>query len=161
VKDWSLRVRLAAFATLVVLVLFTLVYPARAYLAQRNAVGHAHHDLSALDTQNRKLQRDASRLMTPSEIERLARARFNMVRPGEEAYSVVPAPAPTVAPRTTTTTAPPPTTTTLPPTTTTTVAKTTTTGATPTTTGTTGTTKPRSTTTTTRPRSTTTAGHTP
>lgn len=152
-----MRVRLAAFATLVVLVLFTLVYPARAYLSQRGAVDRARRDLSVLDTQNRKLQRDASRLLTPGEIERLARARFNMVRPGEEAYSVVPAPDPSPAtsvPPTTVTTVPSTTTTptTVPPPPTTTVPKSTTTSAPRVTT----TTRPKSSPTTTKPKSTTT-----
>ena len=36
------------------------------------------------------LGEEARQLQTPSEIERLARAQFNMVLPGEQAYNVVP-----------------------------------------------------------------------
>ena len=42
-----------------------------------------------LEAQNEELAREAQRLQTPSEIERLAREQFNMVLPGEQAYNVV------------------------------------------------------------------------
>jgi cell division protein FtsB len=104
VKDWSVRLRLAMGATLVVLVLFAFVYPARAWLDQRSQVNGVRHDLSVLERQNELLQQEADRLQTPAEIERLARERFNMVRPGEHAYVVVPAGPPASV---TTTTLPP------------------------------------------------------
>ena len=45
-----------------------------------------------LEAQNEVLARQASRLKTRSEIERLARQQFNMVMPGEQAYNVVETP---------------------------------------------------------------------
>ena len=89
-NPWSVRLRIAAFATLFVFVLFAFVYPARAWLAQRHQVNQVRRDLAVLDQQNAELQREANRLQTPAEIERLARLRFHMVKPGEQAYTVVP-----------------------------------------------------------------------
>lgn len=93
-SPWSARLRLAVFATVMVLVMFAFVFPARAWLDQRREVQRVRRDVTDLEEQNRRLQREANRLETPAEIERLARERFNMVLPGEQAYSVVPA-APT------------------------------------------------------------------
>ncbi len=46
-------------------------------------------------------------MLSDAEIERLARDRFNMVRPGEQAWAVVPGAATTTTTTTTTATAPP------------------------------------------------------
>ena len=71
------------------------VFPTRSYLAQRNQVSAAHHDVDVLKQQNAKLEAEAQRLKSPAEIERMARQQFNMVFPGEQVYKVKPAPAPT------------------------------------------------------------------
>jgi hypothetical protein len=42
--------------------------------------------------QNGHLEAEAKRLESDEEIERIARARFNLVKPGEEAYAIVPVP---------------------------------------------------------------------
>jgi cell division protein FtsB len=96
-----MRLRVAIGATMVVLILFAFVFPFRAWLAQQHEVDRVRQHLSMLDAQNRSLQREATLLQTPAEIDRLARSRFHMVRPGEDAYAVVPG---TTAPRATTTT---------------------------------------------------------
>jgi cell division protein FtsB len=111
VNEWSVRLRLAVGATVVVLVLFAFVYPARAWLDQRGQVQRVRHELDTLERQNEILQREANRLQTPAEIERLARARFHMIRPGEQAYDVVPSAPPSHA---TSTTLPPSASTTTP-----------------------------------------------
>ena len=50
--------------------------------------------LNSRDSGTSWLAREARRLQTPAEIERLARVQFNMVFPGEQAYNVIsPAPA--------------------------------------------------------------------
>ena len=97
---WSVRLRVAIGATMVVLILFAFVFPFRAWLSQQHDVDRVRQQLSKLEAQNRSLQREANLLQTPAEIDRLARSRFHMVRPGEDAYAVVPG---TTAPRTTTT----------------------------------------------------------
>jgi cell division protein FtsB len=73
--------------------MFLFVFPTRSYLAQKRQVGRAAHAAKVLEAQNEVLARQAKRLKTPSEIERLAREQFNMVLPGEQAYNVVETPA--------------------------------------------------------------------
>ncbi len=77
-------------------VLFVAVFPTRSYLAQRAAVHKAQHRLGAIDRENRRLAAEARRLSTPTEIERLARAQYGLVRPGEQAYAILPAPKPPI-----------------------------------------------------------------
>lgn len=93
------RARLAGALVASVLcvgVLFVAVLPTRSYLAQRASVRKAQHQLDALDNQNRRLEAEAHRLTTPAEIERLARAQYGLVRPGEQAYAILPAPKPPI-----------------------------------------------------------------
>jgi cell division protein FtsB len=90
-----------AIATLVLIgALFLFVFPTTAVLDQRGKLSDAKERLSVLKEQTRKLADESKRLESDSEIERIARDRFNMVKPGEQAWAVVPAP-------TTTTTTPP------------------------------------------------------
>ncbi len=105
-KFVSVRLRVAIAATIAVLVLFAFVFPFRAWLVQRREVERARQQLSTLDAQNRYLQQESNLLQTPAEIDRLARARFHMVRPGEDAYAVVPGTTPSHGATTTTTSAP-------------------------------------------------------
>jgi cell division protein FtsL len=78
-------------------VLFIGVYPTRTYLAQRSGLQKAQHQLDVLQTENVKLEQQAADLNTDSRIETLAREKYNLVRPGEEAYAILPAPPPKVA----------------------------------------------------------------
>ena len=52
--------------------------------------------MDVLKTQNDKLAQQAQQLNTDSEIERLAREQYNLVRPGEQAYAILPAPPPPI-----------------------------------------------------------------
>ncbi len=70
------------------------VFPSRAFLDQRGDMAEARERLSVLREQNEALEERLEALSTPEEIERLAREQYNLVRPGEEAYSVLPAPLP-------------------------------------------------------------------
>jgi cell division protein FtsL len=92
--------RIAIGSLVVVAILFLFVFPTRSFLAQRSQISGAQHDLDVLRTQNARLQKEAARLQTDAEIERIAREEYGMVRPGERAFVVIPAPP------TTTTTAP-------------------------------------------------------
>ncbi len=78
----------AAGATLAVLVL--VVFPTRSYLKERSDVSSAAHQLRTLDAQNRQLTNQIGRLNTDAEIERLARRDYGLVKPGEEAYAILP-----------------------------------------------------------------------
>ncbi len=89
------RARLVAALVASVLcvgVLFVVVFPTRSYLAQRAAIRKAQSRLAVLDRRNRRLSAESRRLTTPTEIERLARAQYGLVRPGEQAYAILPAP---------------------------------------------------------------------
>jgi cell division protein FtsB len=95
-----------AIATLVLIgALFLFVFPTSAVLNQRGQLSDAEQRLSVLKQQNARLASESKRVLSDAEIERLARDRFNMVRPGEQAWAVVPGAA-----TTTTTTTPPATT---------------------------------------------------
>jgi cell division protein FtsB len=72
------------------------VFPTRDFLAQRSDLGSTQEQLSVLREQNEALEERVEALSTPEEIERLAREQYNLVHPGEEAYSVLPAPLPPV-----------------------------------------------------------------
>jgi hypothetical protein len=80
----------------VVGVLFVGVFPIRTYLAQRAATDRAETQLRVISAENDRLQARVDALDTDAEIERLARAEYNLVRPGEEAYAILPAPPPPI-----------------------------------------------------------------
>ena len=96
----ELRRRRLVWPLLAVLTVFGLVYiglfPVRTYLAQRASLSRAHQQLSVLQQQNTALEQQVNGLNTDTEIEKLAREYFNLVRPGEESYNVLPAPPPAI-----------------------------------------------------------------
>jgi cell division protein FtsB len=81
--------------------LFVFVFPIRSMLAQRQETQAVHDRLELLREQSDRLADEAERLKSDAEVERIARERYNLVRPGETPWAVLPAP-------TTTTTTPPP-----------------------------------------------------
>ena len=78
-----------------VLVVFLVagVFPTRTYLQQRDAIAAEERKVAVLSSENDKLAAKVERLHTDAEIERLAREQYNLVRPGEEAYAILPGPA--------------------------------------------------------------------
>ncbi len=86
---------IALIAALVLIgFLFVAVFPIRTYFAQRSALNATEKRLQVLTEQNRKLSSLAAELRSDAEIERLAREHYNLVRPGEEAYAILPPPPP-------------------------------------------------------------------
>jgi cell division protein FtsB len=77
-------------AVVVIAVLFVGVFPTRTFLAQRSAVARAEEQLRVLTAENERLDDRVDALNTPDEIERLAREQFELVRPGEQPYLVLP-----------------------------------------------------------------------
>ena len=69
------------------------VFPTRTYLAERAETTHTEHQLQVLQQQNDALSARGDRLDTDAEIERIAREQFDLVRPGEQAFAILPAPA--------------------------------------------------------------------
>ncbi|HUP87621.1 MAG TPA: septum formation initiator family protein [Acidimicrobiales bacterium] len=78
-----------------ILVVFLVagVFPTRTYLHQRDAIAAEETKVAVLSAENSKLAAKVDRLHTDAEIERLAREQYNLVRPGEEAYAILPGPA--------------------------------------------------------------------
>ena len=88
----SSKARIVVASVIFIGILFGAVYPTRTYLAQQRDLRTAHHRIELFKQQNGRLEAEAKRLESDEEIERIARARFNLVKPGEEAYAIVPVP---------------------------------------------------------------------
>jgi len=84
-------------AVTVIAVLFIGVYPTRTYFSQRSALQKAQHQLTVLNDENAKLDQAAADLNTDARVDQLARERYNLVRPGEEAFAILPAPPQKIA----------------------------------------------------------------
>jgi cell division protein FtsB len=94
---WRTVARTAAWTTAILavaVVLLVFVFPTRTYLSQRRQLTSAANQLQVLDQQNAQLTAQVARLQTDGEIERLAREQYHLVRPGERAFAILPAPAP-------------------------------------------------------------------
>jgi cell division protein FtsB len=72
--------------------LFLFVLPSRTYLAQRHSLAAAQTRLKVFQSENAKLAASADKLQTDAEIERIAREQYGLVKPGEKAFLVTPAP---------------------------------------------------------------------
>ena len=83
-------------------VLLLAVIPARAYVDQRRNHDQLAAQVAELEATNQALAQRAAELDSTEEIERLARLHYQLVKPGEEAYVILPDGSPP------TTTAPPP-----------------------------------------------------
>lgn len=91
--------RLVPFVVLIALigVLFVAVFPTRTWLAQKRERADAVEQLHVLDEQNQILASRVEALQSDDEIERLAREQYNLVKPGEEAYALLPPPSSSTA----------------------------------------------------------------
>jgi cell division protein FtsB len=78
-------------------VLFVAVFPTRTWWTQRSETVGAVEQLQVLEQENQRLEQRVHALQSDDEIERLAREQYNLVRPGEEAYALLPAPNSTTA----------------------------------------------------------------
>ena len=86
---WPLMGSVALVGTL-----FLFVFPARTYLDQHRRLAATQQRMRVLAQRNSELTARVQQLNTDAEIERLARERYNLVKPGEEAYAILPAPPP-------------------------------------------------------------------
>ncbi len=75
-------------------VLMLAVFPARALVAQHDERRQVAARIKTLDDRNQTLQDQQASLWTDTELERLAREQYNLVRPSEEIFNILPAPAP-------------------------------------------------------------------
>ena len=99
----KVRRRLLVAGLAAVGVLFIAVFPARTYLDQRHQRNQVVAQIRATDAKNKALEDRIHSLNTDAEVERLAREQYNLVRPGEEAYAILPTrqppPPPKAAPK--------------------------------------------------------------
>ena len=94
-SSWLLVASVVALAG----VLFLFVFPTSSWLAQRRDRHQVEAELRRVTERNQRLERRVWLLRTPQEIERIAREKYNLVRPGEEAFAILPPrPAPATAP---------------------------------------------------------------
>ena len=99
------RRRPGAFVVVLLLVGLAIVlagvFPFRQLIAQERLVENTQAKLDALVVENEALQAEIDAVASPTELERLAREQYGMVRPGETSYVVEleggPAPAGDVA----------------------------------------------------------------
>ena len=81
-----------ATSTFIVGILFVGIFPVRAIVEQRAEIAAAQRELAEVEAANDELDDRIDALGTDAEIERLARERHNLGRPGEEVYAILPAP---------------------------------------------------------------------
>ncbi len=75
----------------VILAVFVFgVFPTGSYVEQRNELNRAIDELEQLEAENGDLQDRVARLESDEEIERVARQEFDMVKPEEESYLILP-----------------------------------------------------------------------
>ena len=65
-----------------------------AYLAQRRTLTAAETRVNVLAQANSQLNQQISKLQTDAEVERLARERYGLIKPGESPYVILPSPTP-------------------------------------------------------------------
>ena len=86
------RNRPGAFVAVLLLVGLAIVlagvFPFRQLIAQERLVDNTRTKLDALIVENEALQAQIDAAQSPSELERLAREEYGMVRPGETGYVV-------------------------------------------------------------------------
>jgi len=90
--------RLFVVALIVAGILFTFGTPARTWYDQRREIGAARDRTAVLDEQSRQLQARVDQLRADAEVERIAREQYGLVKPGEEAFGILPAPGSAPAP---------------------------------------------------------------
>jgi cell division protein FtsB len=80
---------------LLVGVLSLAVLPTRTWFDQRGAIRATEAEIAEIDAQIESLEGRLDALDSDEEIERIARERFDLVMPGEEAYGILPPAEPT------------------------------------------------------------------
>jgi hypothetical protein len=87
------RARLAvAFvgSAIVIGLLAVTVFPTRIWLRQRNDIAEAQRRAHVLEHTNAALKKRVVDLKSDAAIERIAREQHNLVKPGEQAFAVLP-----------------------------------------------------------------------
>ena len=83
----------ALVATVVLVgVLLVAGFPFHTYLQQRHSLAQASQQLDQLSRQDRSLRAQIDQLQTNGQVEQLARRVYHLVKPGEQAYAILPLP---------------------------------------------------------------------
>jgi cell division protein FtsB len=93
-RVFARRRALAAVTVTVLLagVLVFAVFPTRTWLRQRDDTARVSAELAEVRAERAEVEAARDRLLTREEIERRAKEEHGMVNPGEESYSILPAP---------------------------------------------------------------------
>lgn len=89
-----LTVKVALGLLLLVGAMYLFAYPARTYLQQRQAMALQERTISVLKDENAKLTSEKAALQSDGTIEQIARQEYGLVMPGQQAFMVLPSPAP-------------------------------------------------------------------
>ena len=76
------------YAAFIGLLLASYAAPLREIPVQKDHIAHLEADLEELEKNNAEKRRLAGELTTPEGIEKAARQRYGMIKPGEKAYIV-------------------------------------------------------------------------
>ena len=82
----------AALTLLLVAVVLVAIMPTQDWLRQREDRSEAIAERDGVKAELEKVKREQELLKTDAELERRAKEDLGMVRPGEEAYNILPAP---------------------------------------------------------------------
>ncbi len=66
------------------------IFPFRQMIAQQRRVDNTEAKLEALLTENTRLEQEKASLESASDLERIAREQYGLVRPGETGYTIDP-----------------------------------------------------------------------
>lgn len=89
---WVRPLLLATAAVATIAALAVYVFPTRTWLDQRAALAETSAELAELRAERSALEQRVAELDSDDQIEEIARSQYGLVRPGEEAYAVLPAP---------------------------------------------------------------------
>jgi cell division protein FtsL len=85
-----LNVKVILLVAAAAAILFLTIAPARQVLRQRAEIDKMTAELNDIKTQNSELRLETQRLNTDAYIEKQARERLGLIKPGEEPFMLVP-----------------------------------------------------------------------
>ena len=86
---WAVKIALAVLVIGGAMYLF--IFPARTYLAQKQDIAVQERTIAALKAEDSKLGGESQALQGAPTIEQIARREYGLVKPGQQAFMVVPA----------------------------------------------------------------------
>ena len=85
-----LAVKMALGALVLLGAMYLFAFPARTYLAQKQDIAVQERTIAVLNSENAKLAHERSALQRDATIEEIARQEYGLVKPGQQAFMVVP-----------------------------------------------------------------------